>query len=79
MKTVSKFLVAATMSVSALAITGATASAAIVCSEGDCWHTHDHFEYPASAHVIVHPDDWHWHDGEHFHWHERCGKASGKA
>jgi hypothetical protein len=75
MKLISKALVA-TSALVALSATGiGQASAAIVCSGDDCWHTHSSYEYPAEAHVIVHDDNWRWGSGDHFHWREHEGRG----
>ncbi|MDR3461215.1 MAG: hypothetical protein P4L76_02730 [Beijerinckiaceae bacterium] len=58
-----------------LSFSASQANAAIVCSGDDCWHTHDSYEYPAEAHVIVHDDHWHWGDHDHFRWHEHEGRG----
>jgi hypothetical protein len=34
------------------------ASAAVVCSGNVCWHTHERYEYPPEARIVVHDDDW---------------------
>jgi len=36
----------------------ASASAEMACSGNVCWHVRDHYDYPPTAHVIVHQDDW---------------------
>lgn len=75
MKSFSKVLVCALIGASALAFSAARASAAIVCSEHECWHAHEAYEYPPDAHVVVHPDDWHWTEHEHFAWREHPGRG----
>jgi len=59
----------------ALAISAANASAAIVCSGHACWHTHETFDYPPGARVVVHPDDWRWGAHERFVWREHEGRG----
>jgi hypothetical protein len=57
-----KGALAAVVASSALAT---TASADIVCNRwGDCWRTHDLFDYPPGLGVVVHPDRW---DGYRYH------------
>jgi hypothetical protein len=34
------------------------ASAAIVCRGDVCWHSHEVYRNPPSAHIVIHPDDW---------------------
>jgi hypothetical protein len=75
MTVLSKTLVAAAMGVGALALSGASASAAIVCSGNVCWHAHEAYDYPPDARVIIHPDDWRWERSEHFVWREHPGRG----
>ena len=58
-----------------LAISAASASAAIVCNGSVCWHTHEAYEYPPAAGVVVHPDDWRWGPHERFTWREHEGRG----
>jgi hypothetical protein len=51
------------------------ASAAVVCSGAVCWHTHEAYDYPPGADVVVHPDDWRWGPHEHFVFHEHEGRG----
>ena len=60
-----------------LAFSVASASAAVVCSGNVCWHVHDTYEYPPTAHVIIHPDDWHAGPGITFREHEGRGYWAG--
>jgi hypothetical protein len=60
---------------SILAFCASGASAAIVCSGHECWHTHDAFAYPREAGVVVHPDNWRWGEHEQFTWHEHEGRG----
>jgi hypothetical protein len=55
MKPISSLLVAAALGASALAISPISASAEIVCTGNVCWHTHDRYDYPPEANVVVHP------------------------
>jgi hypothetical protein len=73
--TLSKTLFGALVGAGVLAFSGASASAAIVCSGNVCWHTHEVYEYPPEAHVIVRPDNWRWGPGEHYIWREREGRG----
>jgi calcineurin-like phosphoesterase len=75
MKSFGKIMVGMMMGASVLAVSAASASAAIVCSGNECWHTHDAFEYPREAHVIVHPDNWRWGPRDHYTWHEHEGRG----
>jgi hypothetical protein len=73
---------AALLGIGGLAVTAASASAAVVCNaEGDCWHTHDTYSYPTGLGVVVHEDNWRWdadHDRDahvHYRWHEHDGRG----
>jgi hypothetical protein len=63
--------IAALMSVSAVALSTAPASARVVCNaEGDCWHTDARAPVVPGVTFSAHPDDWyfhqHWDDSHHF-------------
>jgi hypothetical protein len=75
MTSLSKTLLGMLAGAGVLAFSMVSASAAIVCSRHVCWHTHDVYEYPAAAGVIVHPDDWRWGPHEHFAWREHEGRG----
>jgi len=60
MKTHSKFLVCTAASAAFVAISAVSASAAIACSGNVCWHSHERYRYPHTAHVVVHADTWKW-------------------
>jgi hypothetical protein len=70
-----KALVGAILGAGALAFSAASASAAIVCTGDVCWHTHEAYEYPPDAQVVVHPDDWRWGPSEHFVFREHEGRG----
>jgi hypothetical protein len=76
MKNLGKLALAALLSTGALAFTASVASARIVCNEdGDCWHTHADYDYPASVHLNLHADDWKWKEGEKYGWREHEGRG----
>jgi hypothetical protein len=75
MTSLQKVLLGAAAAGGLLALSAATASAAIVCSGRVCWHTHEAFEYPPAAGVVVHPDDWRWGPHEHYAWREHEGRG----
>lgn len=58
MKSGSKTLLGLVMSAGFLALSAASASAAIVCNGAVCWHTHERYEYPPTAGIVIHEDDW---------------------
>lgn len=57
--TLTKVLVGAALGTGVLALSAMNVSAAIVCSGNTCWHTHETYHYPSSAHIVIHQDDWH--------------------
>ena len=75
MKRFGHTLFGAALGAGMLAFSVASASAAIVCSGNVCWHTHQTYEYPPSARVIVHPDDWKWGPSDHYTWREHDGRG----
>jgi hypothetical protein len=75
MRTLRRTILAAALGAGTLALSAASASAAIVCSGNVCWHTHESYDYPPSAHVIVHPDSWRWEPREHFVFREHEGRG----
>lgn len=58
-----------------LAFATTSASAAIVCSEDVCWHTHESYTYPPDARVTVHEDNWRWGPSEKFSFREHEGRG----
>jgi hypothetical protein len=74
MKLLNKIVVGA-VSAGILGFMAASASAAIVCSGHECWHTHEVYEFPREAGVVVHPDNWRWSEHEHFTWREHEGRG----
>jgi hypothetical protein len=75
MSLLNKALVGVTIGAGMLALTSVSASAAIACVGPVCWHTHEAYEYPSDARVVVHPDDWRWGQNEHFSWREHEGRG----
>ena len=71
----SKILLGALVGASALALSAASASAAVACVGNVCWHTHDRYDYPATARVVVHDDGWKWGRHEHYRWREHEGRG----
>ncbi len=62
--------------IGALMFTSVPASASIVCSANACWHTHETFDYPPSAHVVIHPDNWRWGANDYV-WREHADLVTG--
>jgi hypothetical protein len=58
MRSPTKVIVIALMGAAALAVSSATASAAVACSGNVCWHVTEKYEYPPSSHVTIHEDTW---------------------
>ena len=51
------------------------AQAEVVCNrDGDCWHAREAYNYPSTAGVVVHPNDWSW-TGDRYRWHEHPGRG----
>ena len=75
MTSVTKILVPLVLGAGVLAVSALNASAAIVCTGPVCWHTHEAYDYPPTAGVIVHPDTWRWGPGEHYAWREHPGRG----
>ena len=70
-----KSLVGAAIGAGMLAISGASASAAIVCAGHTCWHTTTAYEYPRHAGVVVHEDNWRWRAHERYRFREHEGRG----
>jgi hypothetical protein len=51
------------------------ASAAIVCKGNTCWHTHEAYDFPHEAGVVVHEDNWRWGPREKFVFREHEGRG----
>ena len=73
MTSVMKVLLGAAAGAAILASSALTASAAIVCSGNTCWHVHERYNYPPSAGVVIHEDDWRAGPGITFREHEGRG------
>jgi hypothetical protein len=74
MNTRSEIVALALCAFGLLGLSSLSASAAIVCDNaGDCWHAQKTYTYPPSAHIVIHPNNWHWGPGEHFAWKEHEG------
>jgi hypothetical protein len=56
--------------IAVLAMTGGTASAAIVCNDdGDCWRVRGRPAYGPELRLRVHPDDWRF-ERDRYRWRE---------
>ena len=75
MTSTGKYLLAAATAAAVVALSALNASAAIVCAANVCWHTHERYEYPPSARVVIHDDDWKWKKHEHYRWREHEGRG----
>ena len=68
---VMRALGALVLAVTALTLTAAGASAAVVCNEeGDCWRVRGAPRYEPSLRLRILPDSWRWREGEHYRWRE---------
>jgi hypothetical protein len=75
MKSLSRTLAIAGVGASILAFSAVSASAEIACNGDVCWHVKDRYEYPPTAKIIIHPDDWKWEPSEHYSWREHEGRG----
>jgi hypothetical protein len=66
---------AAILALGVTAISSMSASAAIVCKGHVCWHTQEAYEYPPSARIVVHEDNWHWGPKERYSFREHEGRG----
>jgi hypothetical protein len=73
-----RVVIGALTGASVLAFCAVSASAAIVCTGSVCWHTHESYDYPPSAGVVVHEDAWTAGPGITFREHEGRGYWSGR-
>ena len=71
--TLNRILLAAAAATGFVAVSTMSASAAVVCSNNVCWHTHDRYNYPRGAHVTIHEDNWKAPDRFTFREHEGRG------
>jgi hypothetical protein len=70
-----KVLISALLGAGMLALSGASASAAIACSGNVCWHIHETYTYPSDAKVIIHEDNWKWGPQEKYSFREHEGRG----
>ena len=76
MNNLKKLAVAAIVGAGAMALSVGVASAEVVCNaEGECWHTHRHYDYHTEWGLTVHPDEWAWGPNDHYRWHEHHGRG----
>jgi hypothetical protein len=53
-----KTLLGTAIGAAALALSAASASAAIACSGDVCWHVKERYNYPPESKVIIREDSW---------------------
>ena len=70
-----KILSAAAIGTGLVMASGLSASAAIVCQGRVCWHTHEAYDFPRHAGVVVHDDNWRWGPRERFTFREHEGRG----
>lgn len=68
-------LIAAVAGAGALAFSPVTASAYVACSGSVCWHVQERHEYPATARVVIHEDNWRWRRHERYRFREHEGRG----
>ena len=59
MTSLRKVIIGTGMGASSQALSTPGASAVIVCSGNVCWHAQGSYDYPPTAHVIVHEETGH--------------------
>jgi hypothetical protein len=75
MNLIRKTTIAAILGAGVLAASAISASAAIVCTGPVCWHTHQAYDYPRDAGVVVHEDNWRWGPTEKYSFREHEGRG----
>lgn len=75
MTLIKKALLGAALGGSVIALSVASASAAIVCTGNVCWHVTEKYDYPPEARVTIHEDHWKWGPSEKYTWRERTGRG----
>jgi hypothetical protein len=75
MRVIGKSVLAATAGAAVLAFSAVNASAVVVCASSVCWHSQERYDYPSSAHVVIHEDNWKWRKNEHYRWREHSGRG----
>jgi hypothetical protein len=75
MTALGKTLLAAAVGITALAGSAVSASAFVACSGNTCWHVKERHNYPASAKIVIHDDNWKWKRHEHYRWREHEGRG----
>lgn len=53
-----RLLIATSAAAGLLALSAASASAAIACQGDFCWRIHSRYPYPPSPTIVIHPDYW---------------------
>jgi hypothetical protein len=70
-----KFLSGTAISAGVIVASMSGASAAIVCQGHTCWHTHEAYDYPPRAGIVVHEDNWRWGPRERYVFREHEGRG----
>ena len=70
-----KFLSAAAIAGGLVAASTYGASAAIVCQGHTCWHTHEAYDFPHEAGIVVHEDNWRAGPHERYSFREHEGRG----
>jgi hypothetical protein len=71
----SKILSAAAIGAAVVMASASGASAAIVCQGHTCWHTHEAYDFPHEAGIVVHEDNWRAGPREKFNFREHEGRG----
>ena len=72
-----RIMVGAALGAGVIGLSTLSAAAAVVCTGNVCWHAQERYEYPPSAHVIIHDDTWKPGPSITFREHEGRGYWSG--
>jgi hypothetical protein len=70
-----KILSAAAIAGGLVAASTYGASAAIVCQGHTCWHTHEAYDFPHEAGIVVHEDNWRAGPHERYSFREHEGRG----
>ena len=75
MTSIGKSLAGTALGAGLLALSSISASAAIVCQGNVCWHTHEAYDFPHEAGIVVHDDNWRAGPHEKFTFREHEGRG----
>jgi hypothetical protein len=79
MTRMTKTLFGSAVGTAVLALSAASASAAIACNGNVCWHVKERYSYPPSARITIHEDSWRAGPSIRFREHEGRGYWRGES